>query len=76
EYDLVVIAGVQENVWPDMRVRGSLLGAGDLEFALFGDSPEERSDARASVLHDELRMFAQAVSRATRELVVHGRDDE
>ena len=26
EWDLVVVAGVQEGVWPDLRLRGSLLG--------------------------------------------------
>ena len=27
EWDLVVVAGVQEGIWPDLRLRGSLLGA-------------------------------------------------
>ena len=30
EWPLVVVAGVQEGVWPDLRLRGSLLGADDL----------------------------------------------
>jgi superfamily I DNA/RNA helicase/RecB family exonuclease len=30
EWDLVVVAGVQEGTWPDIRVRGSLLGMDDL----------------------------------------------
>ncbi|WP_461024819.1 PD-(D/E)XK nuclease family protein, partial [Thalassiella azotivora] len=30
EWDLVVVAGVQDGVWPDLRLRGSLLGAQDL----------------------------------------------
>jgi len=30
EWDLVVVAGVQEGVWPDLRLRDSLLGAREL----------------------------------------------
>ncbi|TFD50566.1 ATP-dependent helicase [Cryobacterium frigoriphilum] len=83
QFDIVVLAGVQENVWPDLRIRGSLLGAGDLALAAVGEpavraSPTEPgaprvSDggaARLAVLHDELRMFAQAASRARHELLV------
>jgi superfamily I DNA/RNA helicase/RecB family exonuclease len=74
EFDIVVLAGVQENVWPDLRIRGSLLGAGDLALAAVGDAPAagtaDGGAARLAVLHDELRMFAQAASRARRELLV------
>ena len=30
EWRLVVVAGVQEGVWPDLRLRGSILGSEDL----------------------------------------------
>ncbi len=30
EWDLVVVAGVQEGTWPDLRQRGSLLGMDEL----------------------------------------------
>ena len=30
EWDLVVVAGVQEGIWPDVRLRGSLLGMDEL----------------------------------------------
>ncbi len=30
EWDVVVVAGVQEEVWPDLRLRGALLGADEL----------------------------------------------
>ena len=75
EFDVVVIAGVQENVWPDLRIRGSLLGAGDLAALATGQRPEE-AGARTLVLHDELRMFAQAASRARTELLVTAIDNE
>ncbi|RJT88411.1 ATP-dependent helicase [Cryobacterium melibiosiphilum] len=74
EFDIVVLAGVQENVWPDLRIRGSLLGAGDLALAAVGDAAAggaaDGGAARLAVLHDELRMFAQAASRARHELLI------
>src|SRR6202044_3511293 len=30
EWDVVVVAGVQEECWPDLRLRGSVLGAAEL----------------------------------------------
>jgi superfamily I DNA/RNA helicase/RecB family exonuclease len=75
EFDVVVLAGVQENVWPDLRIRGSLLGAGDLATIAAGNQPRT-IDARTAVLHDELRMFAQAASRSSRELLVTAVDNE
>ncbi|MBO0805367.1 MAG: ATP-dependent helicase [Nocardiopsaceae bacterium] len=39
EWDVVVVAGVQEEVWPDLRLRGSLLGADELADAASPDYP-------------------------------------
>jgi RecB family exonuclease len=75
EYSLVIVAGVQDNVWPNLRIRNSLLGAGTLEAVLAGTDGEAVDD-RTGVLHDELRMFAQAVSRAKRELVITAVSDD
>ncbi|KQP02005.1 hypothetical protein ASF30_02775 [Leifsonia sp. Leaf264] len=75
DFEIVVVAGLQENVWPDMRVRGSLLGSGDLAAAAAGLS-DDTTDARTAVLHDELRLFAHAVSRARGELLVTAVSDE
>ncbi len=69
EFELVVIAGMQENVWPNLRIRGSLLGSQDLPVVVAGGDPAV-VDKRLDVMHDELRMFAQAVSRARTEVVV------
>ena len=74
EFEVVVLAGVQENVWPDMRLRGSMLGAGDL--AAVASGREMDGAERTVVLHDELRLFAQAASRARHELVVVAVSDE
>jgi superfamily I DNA/RNA helicase len=39
EWRLVVVAGVQEGVWPDLRLRGSLLGADELVALADADDP-------------------------------------
>ncbi len=73
EWDLVVVAGVQEGVWPDLRLRDSILGAQHLVDVVAGRaaaSEQFAAEARAAVLDDELRTFAVAVSRARRRLVV------
>ncbi|WP_372594687.1 ATP-dependent helicase [Actinotalea sp.] len=73
EWDLVVVAGVQEGTWPDLRLRDSILGAAHLVDVVEGRAAvTEQFDAesRAAVLDDELRAFAVAVSRARRRLVV------
>ena len=69
EWDLVVVAGVQDGVWPDLRLRGSLLGSSDLVDVVTGRSGDPRA-ARAQVRHDETRLFHVAVTRSRRRLVV------
>ena len=77
EFDTVVVAGLQEGAWPNRRLRGSLLGAQDLVRAATGLAAGD-IDERRAVLDDELRIFALAVSRARREVVVAAvaNDDE
>jgi len=73
EWDVVVVAGVQEGVWPDLRLRDSVLGAQQLVELLAGREPDAGqlgAGARAAVLSDELRSFTVAVSRARRSLLV------
>lgn len=69
EWRLVVVAGVQEGGWPDLRLRGSLLGSEHLVDAIAG---RDRSNAaaQAAVRHDEARLFHVAVSRASERLIV------
>lgn len=69
EWDLVVVAGVQEGSWPDLRLRGSLLGSTALVDVVTGRAGDPRA-ARAQVRHDETRLFHVAVTRARRRLVV------
>ena len=77
EWDLVVVAGVEEGVWPDLRRRGSLLGSGELApvaAAVRAGVPppglEEIVAAdRAAALADERRLFYVAATRARRRVV-------
>ncbi|MFL6054392.1 MAG: ATP-dependent helicase [Actinoallomurus sp.] len=84
EWDVVIVAGVQEGVWPDLRLRGSLLGSEELIEAATGfadpDDTGGRSGAAtggetgaslaAKMLEEERRLFYVAVTRARRRLVV------
>ncbi|AKT51395.1 ATP-dependent helicase [Arsenicicoccus sp. oral taxon 190] len=68
EWDLVVVAGLQEGVWPDLRLRGSLLGSEHLVDLLAGRGHGPR-EALAAVRSDEARLLTVAVSRARQVLV-------
>lgn len=68
EFRLVCVTGVQEGVWPNLKPRGSMLASVALERFFRGD--EATTPSRKETLHDELRLFAAAVSRATQELMV------
>jgi superfamily I DNA/RNA helicase/RecB family exonuclease len=86
EWDVVVVAGVQEETWPDLRLRGSVLGAGELAEVVRsglsetgrpgearGGAPARDVDAAmlaAKLLAEERRLFYVAVTRARRLLVV------
>ncbi|MUN39735.1 ATP-dependent helicase [Actinomadura litoris] len=74
EWDVVVVAGVQEGVWPDVRLRGSLLGVEELVEHAAGAEPDGKDAAGASMaakmLDEERRLFYVAVTRARRRLVV------
>lgn len=78
EWDLVVVAGVQEGVWPDTRLRGSLLGSQELVDVLTGrdSGGGDAAGAHREVLDDERRLLHVAVTRARRRLVVTGVRDE
>ncbi|MBG6239395.1 superfamily I DNA/RNA helicase/RecB family exonuclease [Mycetocola sp. CAN_C7] len=69
EFDVVVVAGLQDGAWPNPQLRGSLLYPQQLS-QLAAGLPVADLDARAEVLSDELRMFALAVSRARVQIVV------
>jgi len=65
EWDLVVVAGVQEGTWPDVRRRGSLLEADRL-----GRHAVTEAAPVASRIAEERRLFYVACTRARSRLVV------
>jgi superfamily I DNA/RNA helicase/RecB family exonuclease len=78
EWDVVVIAGVQEEVWPDLRLHGSLLGADELAESTGGagagaaEAPRDVAAAAlaARLLAEERRLFYVAATRARKLLMV------
>ncbi len=65
EWDVVLVIDVQEELWPDLRRRGSLLEAERL-----GRDGLEPPVPTALVLAEERRLFYVAITRARRRLVV------
>ena len=75
EFEVVVLASVQEGRWPNLRPRGSLLHAPLLDHAPIEG---EVIDSRKQVLDDELRMFTLAITRAKNHVILaatSGNDD-
>jgi RecB family exonuclease len=71
EFHTVVLAGLQDGIWPNLRPRGSLLGVGELVRVLAsGDAPAGVADERRAALSDELRLFALAASRSRSRLIL------
>ncbi|MFF0522113.1 ATP-dependent helicase [Actinomadura nitritigenes] len=82
EWDVVIVAGVQEGVWPDVRLRGSLLGVEELIEHAAGAEPDSGvgpggvmsaaagASMAAKMLDEERRLFYVAVTRARKRLVV------
>jgi superfamily I DNA/RNA helicase/RecB family exonuclease len=65
EWDLVIVADVQEEVWPDLRRRTSLLDADEVDVDRARPSPTAQQ-----LLVDERRLFYVALTRARRRVVV------
>jgi len=65
EWDLVIVANVQDEAWPDTRRRGSLLDADRVDADGVRDAPTTRS-----LIADERRLFYVAMTRARRRLIL------
>lgn len=78
EFDTVVVAGVQDGVWPNTRLRGGLLDTWRLADAAARADTEAAGtfDRRRAAMHDELRLLVRALSRATARVVVTAVDDD
>ena len=67
EWDLVVVSGLQEGVWPDIRRRGSLLEADSVDRDGVRLAP-----SAAQLLAEERRLLYVALTRARKRLVLTG----
>lgn len=82
EFDTVVVAGVQDGIWPNVRLRGGMLQTWRLAEALHAartgatEQPPGVLDRRRAALHDELRLFVRAISRSRRRLLITAVDDD
>ncbi|MGB3413474.1 MAG: UvrD-helicase domain-containing protein, partial [Microbacteriaceae bacterium] len=80
EYRVVVLAQVQENVWPDTRLRDTLLGAQKIAERVrpsgLGNTQLSLAELRNEVIQDEMRMFVQAISRASESVLITAINDE
>jgi superfamily I DNA/RNA helicase/RecB family exonuclease len=74
EWDVVVIAGLQDGLWPNTVPRGGVLGTGQLVDRL--DGVIAPVSARAPLLADERRLLVAALGRARRRLVITAVDSD
>ncbi len=74
-FDTVVLPGLIEGVWPNLKPRSSLLGANALD-ALVAGEIALASDLSRSELTGELRMLNKAAGAATERLVLTATDLE
>ena len=74
DWDTVVIAGVQDGLWPNTIPRGGVLGTQRLLDTL--DGVDEPVSARAPLLADERRLLIAAMGRARRRLLVTAVDSD
>ncbi|WP_110241770.1 ATP-dependent helicase [Nocardioides gilvus] len=70
EWPLVVVAHVQEGVWPTLQRRATLLGADRLTADRYGHLLLSEDASAASLLAEERRLFYVACTRARDRLVV------
>ena len=68
-FDTVVLPGLSEGVWPNLKPRSSLLGANALD-ALVAGEVSLASELKRSELTGELRMFNKAAGSASERLVL------
>jgi superfamily I DNA/RNA helicase/RecB family exonuclease len=74
EWELVVIAGLQEGLWPNTIPRGGVLGTQRLLDVFDGVS--ENASLRAPLLAEERRLLVAAMGRARKRLLVTAVDGE
>ncbi|KRD17037.1 ATP-dependent DNA helicase [Mycobacterium sp. Root265] len=80
DWDFVVLAGLQEGLWPNTVPRGGVLGTQHLVDVLDGvtgsDGPTARVSTRAPLLAEERRLLIAAMGRARDRLLVTAVDSD
>jgi RecB family exonuclease len=79
EWDIVVIAGLQEGLWPNTTPRGGVLGTQhlvDILDGVVGDGATAGVSSRAPLLAEERRLLIAAMGRARSRLLVTAVDGE
>lgn len=74
EWDFVVIAGLQEGLWPNTVPRGGVLGTQRLLDVIDGVTAD--ASVRAPLLAEERRLLVAAMGRARRRLLVTAVDSD
>ena len=74
-FDTVLLPGLIEGVWPNLKPRSSLLGAQALDALATGEI-ENTSELTKSELSGELRMFNKAIGAARSKVLVTATDQE
>ncbi|AJT41522.1 ATP-dependent helicase [Psychromicrobium lacuslunae] len=73
QWPVVMVAGLQEGVWPNNRLRGELLGSQYLvevlELGSSGAKQLTATERMRDIRYDELRSFSAAISRASEVLI-------
>ncbi|MEU0495710.1 ATP-dependent DNA helicase [Mycobacterium sp. NPDC006124] len=74
EWEFVVVAGLQEGLWPNVVPRGGVLGTQQLVDAL--DGIADGTSARAPLLAEERRLLVAALGRARSHVLVTAVDGD
>ena len=73
EFEVTVVAGLNRGVWPNLRNRSAILKTTELASAALtapDEQSQQRLDPRRAILHDEVRLFLLAITRATRSMLI------
>jgi RecB family exonuclease len=74
-FDTVVLPGLSEGVWPNLKPRSSLLGANVLDALVAGEISQAR-ELKRSELQGELRMLNKAAGACGQLLILSATDKE
>lgn len=77
EWDFVVLAGLQEGLWPNVSPRGGVLATQHLVDVIDGvAAPGQRLSSRAPLLAEERRLLIAAMGRARSRVLVTAVDSD